>query len=233
MNTPPPQWSRPNITVHVPGTPTDALDTLHLNAYLDYAVGNFAEAAKFLKSAIQAKPSEAAYHFDLGVVNWERGEFAEAHAAFARAAAIDPAFADAFYNAGIAAVRIGQRDQARRHFRAARTSDFSLVVQSAADFVAGLAGKARKPLERYAWRIPTKDFPAVLDAIGFGLMQRGEYERAAAKIRQALALEQTAKRHAALGTILKNMNNLAEAQREFDTALRLEQAVSANTHNKP
>jgi hypothetical protein len=59
-----------------------------------------------------------------------------------------------------------------------------------------------QPLERYGWRIPTKDFPAVLDIISIGLIKRGKPKEAARYIRRALELERTRERQARLATVL-------------------------------
>lgn len=217
-----PQWSKPKLPVGLPGAAYNALDALHLGAYVAYMVGDCDEAAKLLDKLIRSHPNESAYHFDLGLVRWKAGAFAAAATAFLRAGGIDASFADAFYNAGVAELQAGNRTVADQHFRTGRQSDSLLAFQGLIDTFRGLIGRPQVLLERYGWRIPTKEFPGVLDVIAFNLMERGKYDEAAAFIRRAMAMEKTAERHVALGTLLKKMEKFEEASREFDTALRID-----------
>jgi len=228
----PTQPPPPRIQATLPGAAPNSLDSIHLNAYLEYAVGDYAEASKILADAIRRQPEESAYHFDLGLTRWKGSDFVGAASSFARAGEIDPSFADAFYNAGLARDRSGDESDAKDHFRQARRADVWMGLRRLADVTKQFFG-GHKPeaLERYGWRIPTKDFPVVLDAISYGLMRRGEHEKAATLLQKALALEVTAKRHAALGTVYNGMKNQAEARRHFEIALDLEKAAKAPPAN--
>jgi Flp pilus assembly protein TadD len=222
-----PQWSKPRLPQGLPGVAHNPLDSLHLNAYVAYAVGDYAAAAQLLDKLVQSQPNESAYHFDLGLVRFKTGQYPQAGAAFLQAGKLNNAFADAFYNAGVMETLSGNTQAAHQHFQAARTSDAFLGLRRFGDSFGGLLGKRPAPLERYGWRIPTKDLPSVLDVIAFGLMERGKHEEAAACIRRAMTLELTAKRHVALGTILDKMGRREEAGRQFDTALRMDPRAGA------
>jgi tetratricopeptide (TPR) repeat protein len=219
----PSQTAQPKVLATLPGASPNVLDAIHLNAYLEYAVGDYEEASDILNGAIQRHPEETAYHFDLGLTRWKVGDYDGAIACFAHAAGLDPGFADAFYNAGAAAARAGKKSEANTYFRQARRADISMALRCASDVVRRIStGKQPTVLERYGWRIPTKDFPAVLDAISYGLMKRGKREEAVDLLHRALALEVTAKRHGALGTVYESMKKHAEARRHFEIALDLE-----------
>ncbi len=95
----------------------------------------FEAAAAEFALALALAPTDverAALEFNLASCSFELGRFAEAEAAFVRSARLDPAAAAlAWLNAGLAAVRDGRPDDARRHLVAAGPGDAEVAARRA------------------------------------------------------------------------------------------------------
>ncbi len=95
----------------------------------------FAAAAAEFALALALAPTDveqAALEFNLASCSFELRRFAEAEAAFVRSARLDPAAAAlAWLDAGLAALRDGRPDDARRHLAAAGPGDAEVEAQRA------------------------------------------------------------------------------------------------------
>jgi Flp pilus assembly protein TadD len=80
----------------------------------------FDEAAKMSAKANELREAagegSAADVLNQGIIHWNAGEFPEAKAQFARAVALDPKLADAYYRLGMANVNLGQLPDAVKAF---------------------------------------------------------------------------------------------------------------------
>lgn len=91
------------------------------NAYLD--AGQFAEAARDYKSALELDPGSAVYHNNLGIALRYMERFNDAIAAYDRAIDIDPEYRDAYTNRGVALADRGDLEQAVGDFSRAIVID--------------------------------------------------------------------------------------------------------------
>ncbi len=196
------------------------LDALHLQAYLEYSVGDFAEAARLLRAAIEAQPNESAYQFDLGLTYWQSGDLARSRDAFLRAAHLNPAHSEASYNAALASELAGDSDGASRLYRQAYRANFMHVLHRVRDRVRSWVGRSDpRALERGAWRVPTRDIPTVRCAIAFAQLQLGEIEQAVLELEKVIALDPTPSRHAMLAPALARLGRLDDAEKHLQAAL--------------
>jgi len=76
-------------------------------------------AAAFYQRAFALAPTKADLRDDLGHVYYNHGRYTEALAQYTAALEIDPQFAAAHFDSGLAYLALGQREQARQAFQAA------------------------------------------------------------------------------------------------------------------
>jgi Flp pilus assembly protein TadD len=76
-----------------------------------------------LRRSLQIDPNSAEAHNALGSLYLRRGALAQAKAAFADAIRLQPGFAWAHYNLGLALGREDKKEDAAREFRAALDAD--------------------------------------------------------------------------------------------------------------
>jgi tetratricopeptide (TPR) repeat protein len=79
------------------------------------------EARRFLTEALALSPHDAVAHNYFGLLEARAGNLAIALLRFEKAVALDPAYEDALYNAGIAAAQLNQNEAAANHLLAAIT----------------------------------------------------------------------------------------------------------------
>ena len=75
--------------------------------------GRFAEAEKLYRAVLQEQPNHIDALHLMGVVQMERGQFAEAIASIGRAIAIDAAVMDLHFNPGCALQKLGRFAEAQ------------------------------------------------------------------------------------------------------------------------
>jgi len=80
--------------------------------------GNFAEARRLLRQAVQQDPKDGALWFHLGVSCAELNELDEAIAAFERARVLAPGQPDTYFNLGLVYWRKGNLLKAKESYRA-------------------------------------------------------------------------------------------------------------------
>ncbi|MEJ1958421.1 MAG: tetratricopeptide repeat protein [Nitrosomonadales bacterium] len=78
-------------------------------------LGKFEDATVCFRRAIE--PDSASSHFDLGIVLMESEKSYEAVVSFRRALEIDPGYAEALTNLGIAMKKLGQLNDAVASYR--------------------------------------------------------------------------------------------------------------------
>lgn len=186
---------------------------------MEYAVGDLEAAAHLLRNALAASPDDASLHFDLALTSWESGESGGVVEEFLRAHALRPALSEALFNAAMASAASGSVGKALRLLARCVLSDPSLLPECIFALPRVLARRG-SPARRSAWAIPTRDHPSVHDAIAFGFLKSGDFDSAEQSCRRALEREPTAQRRVALGMILFRLRKMADAQVQFEEALR-------------
>jgi predicted O-linked N-acetylglucosamine transferase (SPINDLY family) len=220
-----------SATSSLPSASPNSPEALHLQAYLEYSVGDYEEAHSLLARLLKVSPTSS-HFFDLGLTCWKKGDASGAADAFAKAAEAQPGSSEALYNAAIAQLWLRNRRTAYDLALAAIRLRPGLAAKWVFVLLQGLRGKARGAiLEDDGWQITTREFPEVRTAIGFGFLKRGEPGEAAGEFKRAIALERTAQRHLLLGLALYGSGRATEARHQFELALELDpRSVEAEAH---
>jgi tetratricopeptide (TPR) repeat protein len=110
--------------------------------------GNFAEARRLLRQAVEQNPHDGALWFHLGVSCAEVNELDEAITAFERARALAPRQADTYFNLGLVYWRKGNISKAKESYRAGLAlrpkettalQNYSLLLMKTEDYKAAIA----------------------------------------------------------------------------------------------
>lgn len=80
-------------------------------------------ASREYLASLALKPDSAPANFNLGLIEYNQGQWAESLTRFQRAAALDPRHAPTLYFQGLAYLKLSQREQAAAAFRAALSLD--------------------------------------------------------------------------------------------------------------
>lgn len=99
-----------------PGLGPFASDLRSILAVALLEVGRLSEAERAVRSVLASNPLDSAAHNTLGEVRLAGGDAAGARQEFLEALRLDPGSEVAAFNAGVAAERIGDREDACRHF---------------------------------------------------------------------------------------------------------------------
>lgn len=94
-------------------------EILFRTAGLQYDLRQYSEAQVNVQRAIDRTPDEWMYHVLLGLVERDRGAFAEARKALITAVRLNPRAADAYNYLGLLALRESRREEAIAHFQKA------------------------------------------------------------------------------------------------------------------
>ncbi len=109
--------------------------------------GNFAEARRLLRQAVQQDPKDGALWFHLGVSCAEVNELDEAITAFERARILAPRQADTYFNLGLVYWRKGDLSKAKESYRAglalrpketSALQNYSLLLMKTGDYKAAI-----------------------------------------------------------------------------------------------
>jgi cytochrome c-type biogenesis protein CcmH/NrfG len=110
--------------------------------------GNFTEARRLLRQAVQQDPKDGALWFHLGVSCVELNEFDEAITALERARALAPRQADTYFNLGLVYWRTGNINKAKQSYRAglalrpnesSALQNYSVLLMKTGDYKAAIA----------------------------------------------------------------------------------------------
>lgn len=97
---------------------TETTESLWAKSKAAMAQGNFAEARRLLRQAVQQDPKDGALWFHLGASCAEVNELDEAIAAFERARVLAPGQPDTYFNLGLVYWRKGNLNKAKESYRA-------------------------------------------------------------------------------------------------------------------
>ncbi len=161
--------------------------------------GEYAAAEEHLRSALKVRDDVADLHHMLGVIHYDRMEFAEARACLERALALDPAFTDAALALAITLQEIGLYGEARRVSEGIgkRAHGKDRIDPYARGKLANLHAEVARAYEE----------------LGLGPEATEEYERALALCPEFPDLR------ARLASLLRRDGDLERALRELDTAV--------------
>jgi tetratricopeptide (TPR) repeat protein len=110
--------------------------------------GNFQEARRLLRQAVQQDPKDGALWFHLGVSCTEINDLDEAITAFERARALAPGRADTYFNLGLVYWKEGNINKAKESYRAglalrpketSALQNYSLLLMKTGDYKAAIA----------------------------------------------------------------------------------------------
>lgn len=192
-------------------------------ALLHAQLGHVDAARRSIKSASEAAPDDPQVWLDYGRVLGMQGQFADAAACFDKAIVIEPAYADAWHNRGLAASRTGHPERAFEAFKHAL-----LLDPERADTYLGLgnllvrAGQLDDAIEAYsrAARLDPALAPARI-AQAQTLASRGYVKRATELYRQSLKLDESqVTAWYGLGQSLEDLGDAGAARDCYINALR-------------
>ncbi len=156
---------------------------------------------------------------------YDQGKRAEATADFRKAVELDPKFALAHYNIGLALYDQGKREEATAEFRKAVELDPKLVQ---AHYNLGIAlrdqGKREEATVEFRKAIELDPKLALAHRnLGGVLLDQGKSDEAASEFRKAIELDpKDASAHNTLGNIVRGQGKREEAAAEFRKAVELD-----------
>ena len=177
----------------------------------------------FARATARDAPRSAKAQFNLGVFLEEHGDLPGAEAAYARAGALAPEWADPPYNRGGALLRLRRPQEAVAEMtRAVEISHGSRRALMNLGVALNSAGRHEEAADLYRGMI-AKD-PGQADAwnnLGVNLAALGRHAEAAAAYRKAVSLVPgNASYHANLAQALEAAGDLGAAETEYRAALR-------------
>lgn len=182
------------------------------------------EAAQNLREAISLSPNYADLHYHLGCVCLNRGEGAEAVAAFDRALEINPHYARACLFRGVALYQVGRTREGLASAERAVALDSSLKGGLLEQAKTADARGDRETAIQFLRQMGEADADDALfhARLALDLFRRGMYREAAAEYRQALAVNPNyADLRNQLGVTLHASGDNEGAVEEFAYALRI------------
>jgi tetratricopeptide (TPR) repeat protein len=156
-------------------------------------LGKFDEAAASYQQALRLNPNDAETHNNLGNALRDQGKQSEAITSYQEALRLNPTYADAHSDQGVALIELGKLDDAIASFQAAirlKPPHAQALCQLASVVRDKLPEADRAALEHRLAESNLKDIDRcmILFALGQVCDAKGEYEQAAALLRQANAL---------------------------------------------
>lgn len=150
-----PAWSAVNLASaagasHFEGSPQEKQTAAALwpKAKAAMSQGNFPEARRLLREAVEDDPNDGALWFHLGVSCTETNNLDEAITAFERARSLAPRQADTYFNLGLVYWRRGEINQAKESYRAglalhpketSALENYSLLLMKTGEYQAAIA----------------------------------------------------------------------------------------------
>jgi tetratricopeptide (TPR) repeat protein len=218
-----PQSARSNVdpAKAAPSVDAELVPAMFAQALAFHRAGRLDEAVEFY-GRILAVADLPAVHSNLGVALASLGRFAEAEAAYRRAIALAPDYAQAHNNLGNALKALDRLDEAAAAFRRAIALQAN-YPEAYSNLGVALMGLGRLEEAEVAYRHAIALRPDLASAhnnLGNALKEQGRLEEGVAACRQAIALQPDyAEACANLGNIFKDMGRLDEAERALRQAL--------------
>ena len=208
-------------------------DALHLSGLIAYHQGDNARAVALIARAIQIRPLEASYHYNLGVLFQAETQFEGAAACYRQALAIKPDYLEVFPNLGAVLHEQGRFDEALICYRQALAikPDYA-VAHCNMGFTLQGQGKIDEAIACYlqALRI-NPDYAEACCNLGVALSE-SRPEESITHYRQALAINPGyADARFNLALVLLRLGNFAEGWQHYEA--RFDQRKSVRTTIKP
>lgn len=205
-----------------------ALNSFRAYYYLGLALKadrQYQAAIDPLQVALELDPVNLQAHVALGDCYLRKGDPAEALAEYHRALSLQNDYAPAFDGLGRAAEASGDDEKAIEHYR--KAIDLNPGFPDAALNLGDLYLRERRfneAIELFLSAIKVRpDFASAYNRLGVAYAQQRLHNEAIAALRQAQVLERGNPWHpVTIGNIYLELDNFAQAGREFDAALRLD-----------
>lgn len=198
-------------------------EALHLFGMLHYQCGELSQAETLLRQALEIVEHPVLFN-NLGTILKAYGKQPEAEAAYRRAIALHPDYAEAHNNLGTLfqeQQRLHEAEAAYLRAQALAPSDVSVPFNLALLYHAAQRPDAAEAAYRRALAIQP-DFVTAAYSLAVLLEQQGRTEEAEAAYRQTLVLAPAhAEAHNNLGNLLKNRGDTAAAENEYRQAIAL------------
>ena len=190
------------------------------HGYLDEAAASFAQV-------IAARPDYPEAYYNLGTLNLERRDFAEARRNLEQALKLHPNYPEAWNNLGMMAAQQGQADDAVRNFQQSLSlrPDYATALLNLGNVYRrqGNFEQAGKSLNR-ALEIQPDD-PETNYSLGMFYAQQNQLERAGTFLQKALELRPDyAEAMNNLGVLYVREQNYAKAEQQFRECIRVARA---------
>lgn len=205
-----------------------ALNSFRAYYYLGLALKadrQYQAALDPLQTAIELDPVNLQAHVALGDCYLKKGDPPEALAEYHRALALQADYAPAFDGLGRAAEASGDDEKAMEHYRKAieLNPGFPDASLNLGDLLLR-DGRENEAIELFLNAIKVRpDFAAAYNRLGVAYARQRLGNEAIAALRQAETLERGNPWHpVTIGGIFLSLDNLIQAQREFDHALAID-----------
>ncbi|MBI4367128.1 MAG: tetratricopeptide repeat protein, partial [Deltaproteobacteria bacterium] len=196
--------------------------------------GQLKKAERIYRSVLKKNPHQADAWFLLGVLNYQRDDFAAAAADLKRATDLAPDHADAHNNLGLALIELGRADKALvalEHALGLRPT-YSEAHNNRGNALRAM-GRLPEAIESYRSAIAiAPDFAQAHFNLGIALAECGRSAEAAASYRRVVALDPSdAEAHCNLGSALAKLGQQNEAAASFRWALAINPHLSEAHYN--
>lgn len=196
------------------------------NAY--YYSGDFENAEKEYKKALEVEPHSATTHYNLGVLFTELKRFEEAEMEYREVIRIDQDFSMAHNNLGSLLYNLKRYEEAEMALRQATRADpdYAFAHNSLGLLLVKL-GQVEEAEKEYREAIRINpDYAEAHNNLGYLLDDLRRYEEAEIEYREAISLKDNladrgAKPHSNLAVVLYHLKRYEEAEAEFRALIRI------------
>jgi predicted O-linked N-acetylglucosamine transferase (SPINDLY family) len=200
----------------------DHADALHLLGIIAYQTGRHDLSVELIRQAIQRNGRNPAYFYNLGNALKDQGNLDEAIAAFRRAIAIKPDWADAHLALGNSLNGQGKLDEAIAAYgKAIAVKPDHAMAHSNLGVTLREQGKLDEAISAYQRAIAIEpDYAEAHSNLGSALRAQGKLDEAIVVFRRALAIRpDLAGVHSNLGNALRDQRRLDEAIASYRRAI--------------
>ncbi|MBE0475439.1 tetratricopeptide repeat protein, partial [Rhodoferax sp.] len=195
---------------------------LHLLGLIEHQQGRSAHGLELIQRAVQARPNDPTFHFNLGNMHQDLGQLDAAIACFGQALRLQPGFAEAHLALGTAFKAKNRLIEAIASYRKALSiaPDFAQAHENLGNAFKE-TGQFDQAIASYRQALLLRPDQADLHSkLGLALHSAGRLEEAIASYRRALQLNPAIDGlHSILGDLLLGLGHLDEAIASYRQAL--------------
>lgn len=210
----------------------NSADVLHLLGGIAYASGQFFDAIKFIKKAIENDSTKSEFYHDLGAAYYETGDLNKAIKAFRRALCLNPGSAEINKNLGLTLYSMGNLDGAVEAFQRAvaaspDATEFHYLSGNLFD------GNPRKAVDGCQDMITLSSLNLdIYLKLGNSLHELGKSNEAIDAYESALAIDPNCtEAYLYLGNIYKMQKKLGKAVAAYRRAIHIRPNFAEAYHN--